>query len=130
MRRLMQLSSWARLNVIGLALAAAGMLLQMAAGSDLYPTVTGPIVLFAAAVLVALGSPRWTRFIGLGVPLLLGVGAIVAAVMTGELVDQLASLGNPAIVVGTLMHVVGLGAAVTGGVGMLLDRRSQVSGGR
>lgn len=117
--------SW--LNVIGLALAAAGMLLQIVAGSALYPSLTGPVVLVAAAVFVALGSGRWTPFVAVGVPLVLGIGAIVAAIMTGAFVDQLTSFGDPAIALGSWMHVVGLTAAVIGGVGMLRDRRRLVS---
>lgn len=127
MNRVRQLSRWASLNVIGLVLAAAGMLLQIAAGSGLYPTLTGPIVLLAVAVFVALGPARWTPFVGVVVPLLLGVGAAVAAVMTGEFIDQLTSIGNAGIVFGSWMHVIGLAAAITGGVGMLLDRRGLVS---
>jgi hypothetical protein len=113
--------------VIGLVLAAAGMLLQIAAGSELYPSLSGPIVLLGAAMFVAFGPGRWTPYAALVAPLVLGVGAIVAAVMTGEFVDQLTNSGNPAIVVGSLLHVIGLSAAVAGGVGMLLDRRGLVS---
>jgi hypothetical protein len=105
------------------------MLLQIAAGSDLYPSLTGPIVLVAAAMFVAFGPVRWTPYAGLVVPLVLGVGAMVAAAMTGEFVDQLTTFGNPAIVLGSLLHVIGLSAAVAGGVGMLLDRRGPVSVG-
>jgi hypothetical protein len=76
---------------------------------------------------VAFGPARWTPYVALAVPLVLGIGAIVAAVMTGEFVDQLTSIGNPAIVLGSLMHVIGLSAAVAGSVGMLLDRRGLVS---
>jgi hypothetical protein len=121
-------SHWAWLNVIGLVLTAAGMLLQIAAGSELYPSFTGPIVLLVAAVVVAVGPGRWTPFVGLGVPLVLGLGAIVAAAMTGGFVDQLTSFGNPAIVLGSGLHVIGLIVAVAGGVGMLLNRRALVSG--
>jgi hypothetical protein len=130
LNRVRHLSNWAWLNVIGLVLTAAGMLLQIAAGSDLYPSLTGPIVLFAAAVFVALGPGRWAPFVAVVVPLVLGVGAIVAAAMTGEFTDQLTKFGNAPIVVGSLMHVIGLAAAVTGGGGMLLDRRGPVSVGR
>jgi len=122
-----ELSNWARLNVIGLVLTAAGMLLQIVAGSELYPSLTGPIVLLVAAGFVALGPGRWTPYVGLVVPLVLGVGAIVAAVMTGVFIEQLADIGNPAIVVGSLMHVIGLAAAVAGGVGMLRGQRGPVS---
>lgn len=43
-----RLSNAAKLNVAALVLTAAGTLLQIAAGSDLYPTLAGPIVLLAA----------------------------------------------------------------------------------
>jgi hypothetical protein len=122
-----ELSIWAKLGVIGLVLTAAGMLLQIAAGSELYPSLTGPIVLLGAAVFVAFGPGRWTPYVGLVIPLVLGVGAIIAAVMTGEFIDQLANVGSAGIFLGSLMHVVGLVAAVTGGIGMLLVRRGLVS---
>lgn len=127
MNRVRHLSNWASLSVAGLVLTAAGMLLQIAAGSELYPSLTGPIVLLAAAIFVALGPGRVAPFVALLVPLVLGIGAIVAAVMTGQFIDQLTNTGNVAILGGSLVHVVGLLAAVTGGVGMLLDRRNQVS---
>jgi hypothetical protein len=117
-----RLSNAAKLNATGLVLAAAGMLLQIAAGSTLYPSFAGPIVLLAAAAIVAFGPRRWTRWVGLVVPLVLGVGAIIAAVMTGEFIDQLTDIGQVGILIGSLMHVIGLIAAVAGGVGMLRGR--------
>jgi hypothetical protein len=36
------------------------MLVQIAAGSTLYPSVTGPIVLIVAAIFVAFGPGGWT----------------------------------------------------------------------
>jgi hypothetical protein len=53
------------------------------------------------------------------VPLVLGVGAIVAAAMTGEFTSQLVAFGNPGIVLGSLMHSAGLIGAVVGAIGML-----------
>ena len=53
--RSQRLSNPARLNVIGLVLTAAGMLLQIAAGWKLYPSLAGPIVLLVTAGVVALG---------------------------------------------------------------------------
>jgi len=117
-----RLSSAAKLNVTGLVLTAAGMLLQIAAGSTLYPSLTGPIVLFAAAVVVVFGPGRWTPYVGLVVPLVLAAGAVIAAVMTGEFIEQLTDVGRLGIFLGSLMHVVGLIAAVAGGVGMLRGR--------
>ena len=110
------------LNVAGLVVAAAGMLLQIAAGSELYPSLTGPIVLIVTALIVAVGPWRWTPYLGLLVPLVLGIGAIVAAAMTGEFIAQLTDLGNAPIVVGSLVHVIGLIAAVAGAIGMLRPR--------
>jgi hypothetical protein len=127
LNRVSHLSTWARVSVIGLVLTAAGMLLQIVAGSELYPSLTGPIVLLAAAAFVALGPGRWTPFVAAIVPLVLGLGAIVAAVMTGGFVDQLTNTGNAPILFGSLMHVIGLVAAVIGGVAMLLDRLGLVS---
>lgn len=114
-----QLSNAAKLNVGGLVLTAAGMLLQMAAGSELYPTFFGPIVLLAAAGIVAFVRRHWTAYVGLLTPLVLGVGAIIAAVMTGDFIAQLTDVGNSGVLFGSLMHLIGLAAAVVGGVGML-----------
>ena len=120
MSRLMRLSTSSTLNMLGLVLTAAGMLVQIGAGSDLYPSLTGPIVLLATAVLVAFGPSRWTRWAGLGVPLVLGIGAAVAATMTGTFVDQLAGAGGVALALGSWMHVIGLVTAVSGGVVVML----------
>jgi hypothetical protein len=126
MNPVIRLSNAARLNVAGLVLAAAGMLLQVAAGSTLYPSVTGPIVLIVTAAVVAFVPGRWPPYLGLAVPLVLGVGAIVAAAMTGDFVDQLTSVDRVGVFLGSVMHVIGLVAAVAGGVGMVSGRRSAV----
>ena len=119
-----RLTFWAKLNIAGLVLAAAGMLTQMAFGSQLYPTLTGPTVLLIAALIVAFGPARWVPFVALLVPLVFGVGALIAASMTGGFVAQLTSLGQPGLFIGSLMHVIGLVAAIVGGAGMLRDRRT------
>jgi hypothetical protein len=69
---------------------------------------------------VAFVRRRWTAYVGLLVPLVLGVGAIIAGVMTGGFIAQLTEIGRVDIFVGSVMHVVGLVAAVAGGAGMLL----------
>lgn len=125
-----RLSGATRMNVAGLVLTAAAMLLQIAAGSTLYPSVTGPIVLVITAAVVAFVPRGWTAWVGLVVPLVLGVGAIVAAVMTGHFIDQLTNVGNPGIFVGSFLHVIGLTAAVAGGVGMVMKRRAEIERGR
>ena len=116
------LSPAAKVNAAGLVLTAAGMLVQIAAGSTLYPSITGPIVLTVAAIFVAFGPGRWTPWVGLVVPLVLGLGAIVAAVMNGGFIDQLTDVGRPALLVGSLMHVTGLTAAIAGGLVMVRSR--------
>jgi len=118
-----RLSTAAKVNAAGLVLTAVGMLLQIAAGSTLYPSITGPIVLLLAAIFVAFGPGRWTPWVGLLVPLVLGLGAIVAAVMTGGFIDQLTAFGQPGLLMGSLMHVIGLVAAVGGGAVMILGLR-------
>ncbi|MEO8511090.1 MAG: hypothetical protein ABI534_07580 [Chloroflexota bacterium] len=123
MNRVAQLSNAAKLNVAGLVVTAAGMVLQIAAGSTLYPTFTGPIVLLVTAIVVAFVPGRWTAYVALLVPLVLGLGAIIATVMSGEFVEQLTDFGNAGIALGSLMHVIGLIAAVAGGLGMLRGRR-------
>jgi Mg/Co/Ni transporter MgtE len=122
MNRVRRLSNAAKLNVAGLVVTAAAMLLQIAAGSELYPSFAGPIVLLAAAVVVAFWSSRWTAYVGLLVPLVLGLGAIIAALMSGEFIKQLTDVGNAGIFLGSLMHVIGLIAAVAGAIGMLRGR--------
>ena len=117
-----ELGSSLKLSVIGLAATAAGMLLQIAAGSKLYPSFAGPIVLLASAVIVAFGPRRWTAYVALLVPLVLGLGALIAAVMSGEFIVQLTDTSKVGILLGSLTHVIGLIAAVAGGVGMLRRR--------
>jgi hypothetical protein len=114
------------LAVIGLVVTASGMLLQIAGGAELYPSLTGPIVLLVAAIFVAFGPGRWTPYVALVIPLVLGLGAIIAAVMTGEFIDQLTALGSPVVALGSWMHTIGLAAAIAGGAGMLLVRRDLV----
>jgi hypothetical protein len=90
--------------VIGLVATAAGMLLQIAAGSKLYPSFAGPIVLLVAAAIVAFGPSRWTPYVALLVPLVLRPGAIVAAVMSGEFIVQLTDISRPGIRRRALQH--------------------------
>jgi hypothetical protein len=117
-------------SVAGLILTAVAMLLQIAAGSTLYPSVTGPIVLVATAVAVAFVPRKATAYVALVVPLVLAVGAVVAAIMTGSFIAQLTGIGNPALVVGSILHVVGLTMAIAGGVAMVLDGRTARGHGR
>ena len=130
MQTIRRLANAERLNAAGLLLTAAAMLLQIAAGSTLYPSVTGPIVLVGTALAITFLPTRWTAYVGLAVPLVLGVGAIVAAAMTGEFVGQLTDSRNPGVFVGSVLHVVGLTIAVAGGAGTVQARRTVATRGR
>ena len=125
-----RLSTAGKVNVAGLVLTAAGMLLQIAGGSTLYPSVTGPVVLLVTAAIVAFVPGRWTPFVGLVVPLVLGVGAIVAAAMSGDFIDQLTDPGRAGVFLGSVLHVIGLIAAVAGGVAMVAASRGAAAGER
>jgi hypothetical protein len=82
--------------------------------------LTGPIVLVVVATLVALHPARWTGYAGLVVPLVLAAGLVVSAALSQTFLDQLADTGNAGTFVGSILHVVGLAAAVGGGIGMAL----------
>jgi hypothetical protein len=111
------LSTVAKLNVAGLVLTAPGMVLQIAAGSELYPTIPpGPIILLVGAALVALGSRRWAPYVGLVVPVFLTVGGIIAAIISGSFIAQLTEVGQAGIFIGSLAHVVGLITALVAGI--------------
>jgi hypothetical protein len=110
------LSTPAKMNAVALAVTAAGMLLQITSGSDLYPTIPpGPIILLVGAGVVALGLRRWSPIIGLVVPLILTVGGIVAAASGNPFLDQLSEPAEPGIFVGTIVHLLGLIAALFAG---------------
>jgi hypothetical protein len=130
MRAWHQLSTAVASNVAGLALTAGGMLLQIAGGSTLYPSLTGPIVLALTALVVAFVRGRWVAFLGLSVPLVLGVGAIAAAAMTGGFIDQLTDPSELGVFLGSILHVLGLTLAVVGGLGMVLRRGVGATDGR
>ena len=130
MQTIRRLSNTERLNAAGLLLTATAMLLQIAAGSTLYPSVMGPIVLVGTALAVTFLPGRWTAFLGLAVPLVLGVGAIAAAAMTGGFVDQLTDTANPGLLLGSVLHVIGLVMAVAGGAGTVQRRRTVAVRGR
>ena len=119
MNRTRALSNERNLAVVGLVLTAIGMLLEIGSGSQLYPTLTGPIVLLATAAIVALRHARWTGYVGLLVPLVLGIGLVVSTVMSPSFLEQ-ADLGNVGILAGSIAHVIGLAGAVAGGFGMIL----------
>jgi hypothetical protein len=120
MNRLASLSNAAKLNVTGLVLTAIGILLERGAGSELYPTLAPPIVLLVGAAVVAFRPGRLTSYLGLIIPLILAAGLAISVLLSRAFLEQLVNLGNAGIVLGSVLHVVGLIAAVAGGVGMVL----------
>jgi hypothetical protein len=67
MNRARSPSTAAKLNVAAMIVAAGGILLQIASGSEAYPTIPpGPIILLAGAGVVALGPWRVVRQEGAG----------------------------------------------------------------
>jgi hypothetical protein len=110
------LSAAGKLNVAGMAAAAIGIIIQIASGSELYPTVPpGPIILLAGAALVALGPWRWTPVVGVVVPLFLLVGAVIAAIVSGEFVDQLSDPGQVGVFAGDVLQLLGVITALVAG---------------
>ena len=118
------LSSAAKINVVGLVLAAAGIVVQIAAESDLYPSVPpGPIILLAGAGVVASGPRRWAPYVGVFVPVFLLVGATISAFVASEsFVDQLSDVGEAGIFTGTLVQMMGVVVALAAGIAMWRQR--------
>jgi hypothetical protein len=56
------------------------------------------------------------------------VGAITAALTTGDFIDRLTDVGKPGLLAGSVMQVVGLITAVAGGLAMVLGRRETPAG--
>ena len=111
------LSGAGKLNVAGMVAAAAGIVVQIASGSELFPTIPpGPIILLAGAALVALGPWRWTPVVGVVVPLFVVVGGIVAAFVSGSFVDQLTDPGRVGVFAGSWLQLLGEVAALVAGI--------------
>lgn len=102
--------------VVGLVVAAAGMLIQYAAGID-YPTIPpGPIVCLLAAAVVAWGPWRRAPLVGLGAAAFISIGGVIATIAGNGFSPQ---LSHPAAVggfVGTLVQITGLVIALAAGV--------------
>jgi hypothetical protein len=124
------LSTPARLNAAALVATAAGMVLQIASGSELYPTIPpGPIIVLVGAGVVAIGTRRLSPIIGLLVPVILTIGGIVASAAGNQFLEQLTELAEVGIFVGTVIHLLGLIAAlVTGIVAITQSRRASQPG--
>lgn len=96
--------------MVAILVAAAGILLIFASASDLFPAVPpGPIILAAAAALVAFAPGRWTPLVGVVVPLFITVGGF----LSGGLSDALAE--NAGAIVGSTVEMSALVTAIAAG---------------
>jgi hypothetical protein len=107
------------LTVAGLVVAAAGIVIQIAAGAE-YPTVPpGLIILLAAAGLVALSTRwRWTTIVGVIVSLFLLVGGALAPQARAQLGDP----GQVGVFIGTVIQLLALVVALVAGVAATRQR--------
>jgi hypothetical protein len=111
-----RLSPAGRLNAVGLVVAAAGIMIQYAAGVGDYPTIPpGPIILLAAAAVVVLGPWRRAARVGLAVALFISIGGVIATIAGNGYADTLGS-GEVGGVIGALIQIAGLLLAVPAGI--------------
>jgi hypothetical protein len=113
MNNLTKLSLAAKLTILGLVLGAAGISTLFLTNSVSAPPIPiGPILLLAAAALIALGPWRWTPIPGVAISLAILVGAFIAY----GLFDRLSHLDQAGAFTGTWIQMVGLIIALIAGV--------------
>jgi hypothetical protein len=104
------------LSVVGLVVAAAGIMFQYVSGVD-YPTVPpGAIILLAAAAVVAFGPWRWSPFAGLGAALFLSIGGAIATIAGNGFNETLGDPGEVGGFAGALIQIAGLALALSAGI--------------
>jgi hypothetical protein len=112
MNRRPSLSEAGKLNVVGLVVAAAGILILFAVIDFPVPVPIGTILLLVAAGLVALGRWRWTPVVSVALALSIFVGAFIAPGLFDRATDP-AQLGA---FVGTWVQMLGLLTAILAGI--------------
>jgi hypothetical protein len=106
----------ARLLVVGLVVAAVGMLVQYASGVD-YPTIPpGPTIALVSAAVVVWGPWRWTPVIGLLVAAFISIGGAIATIAGNGFTEQLSHPSAIGGFVGTLVQIAGLLIALAAGI--------------
>jgi hypothetical protein len=107
-------------HVVGLVVAAAGVLIEYLTGVPGFPLVPpGPIILLVGAAVVAFVRWRWIVALGVLLALFISVGAVASGVTA-------AVLAAPSVVgqfLGALVQVFGLLVAVVAGFAALTSRR-------
>lgn len=119
------LSIATQVTVVGLLVAAVGILIQFFALPEDFPTIPpGPVILVATAAVVAFGSRLWwSPSVGVAVGLLILVGNIA----NGGLGDNITDSMPPAI--GVVVMEIGLVTAiVAGAVATTRNRRGRTNG--
>jgi hypothetical protein len=116
-------SATTAVNVVGIVVAAAGILMQYFAGAEGFPTIPpGPIILLIAAGVVAFGPWRWTAVVGILAPLFVLIGGTISTTVnwgTGAPLSDPAEVGS---FVGALIQFVALLIAVVTGVAAAKQR--------
>jgi hypothetical protein len=113
-------STPARVNVAGLVVAAAGILIQYFSGVEGFPTVPpGPFILLAAAALVARGPWRWTAAVAVIAPLLGLVLGAMSTILNWETSAPLSDPSEPAGFAGAVLQFLGLIVALGAGVAVV-----------
>jgi hypothetical protein len=125
-----QRSPAAVLNVVGVVVAAAGIMIQYVSGVD-YPTIPpGPIILLAAAAVVAFGRWRWSPAVGLIAALFLSIGGAIATIAGNGFSETLGDPGEAGGFAGAVVQIVGLAIALPTGIvaAKRSSRRAGVAG--
>jgi hypothetical protein len=103
-----RLSPPARLNALGLVVAAAGIMIQYAADVD-YPTIPpGPIILLAATGVVVLVPWRRAPVAGLVAAAFVSIGGVVATIAGNGFSETLGDPSELGGFLGALVQVAGL----------------------
>jgi hypothetical protein len=111
-----RLSPAARLNALGLLVAAAGIMIQYVSGVD-YPTIPpGPIILLAAAGVVVFGPWRRAPVVGLVAAAFVSLGGVVATIAGNGFNETLGDPSELGGFLGALVQIAGLMIAVPAGV--------------
>jgi hypothetical protein len=117
MSRLFMLSMPAKVNVAGMLVAAAGILVEYFSGVEGFPTVPpGPFILAGAAALVAFGPWRWTPAVAVLAPLLSLALGTLSTVLNWGTTAPLSDPGEPAGFAGAVLQFLGLLAALAAGI--------------
>jgi len=120
---LARLSSPARTEAAALAVAAAGIIIQIIGGVN-YPAVPpGLIILLAAAALVAFLPWRWAPVFGVLAGAFMVIGAIGAANARYDLTHP----GHPGAFIGTWIQLIAVVIAVVAGVMALAVRNQRLA---